>query len=191
MITPGKVVTTFTTKTGQTATIRYVKADDVQDLLDFINIFSPEDRFTRFAGEQLTFEEEKAYVESELQKMAEGDAVKLFCYVNDKLAGVCDVHRNVSALTRKRHMGIFGLIIGKEFRGQGIGEYLSRTTISEGVNNIPGLSMIQLECFASNEAALTLYKKIGFREVGRMPKALLRKGEYDDEVIMVKETASL
>ena len=180
-------VTTFTTKTGQKATIRFATVDDAEALKQFINVFSKEYRFTRFSGEQVTLEEEQQYLLSEEHAIQRGDCVKLFCFVNEQLAGVSDVHRDTSLLTRKQHMGNFGIIVGKEFRGQGVGEQLMQSTIAEAVAHISGLRMIKLECFATNTAALSLYQKLGFREVGRVPQALLYKNEYVDDVIMVKE----
>lgn len=184
---PGDVVAHFTTKTGQQAEIRYPLLSDVPSLTDFINIFSPEDNFTRFSGEQMTVDEEKEYIESELKLLEAGDVVKLFCFVEGKLAGVSDIHRDTSLLKRKRHVGNFGIIIGKEFRGQGVGEQLMRHVLSESEKHIEGLKLFHLTCFASNTNALALYHKLGFTGVGRIPKMLFRKNEYDDEVIMVRE----
>lgn len=180
-------VKAFTTKTGRSAVIRLPQPSDVAAMTEFINIFSPEDRFTRFAGEQVTVEEERAYLEAEWEKIAAGDAVKFFCFIDGRLAGMSDVHRDTALLTRRRHVGIFGIIIGKDFRGEGIGEMMMRTTIAEATKHIQGLRMIKLDCFATNTPAIALYKKLGFTEVGRIPEALLHKNDYVDEIIMIKK----
>jgi len=187
MQTPENHLTTFTTKNNQVATLRYPTLDDVAELTRFINTFSLEDSFTRFSGEQMTLAEEESYLVSELESIAAGNTVKLFCFVNEKMAGVCDVHRDESLLTRKQHTGILGLIIAKEFRGEGIGEQLIRATISESKKRISRLQLIKLDCFATNSPALSLYQKVGFQEVGRIPKALFYKNGYDDEVLMFLE----
>ncbi|MDQ5951255.1 MAG: hypothetical protein QG639_532 [Patescibacteria group bacterium] len=180
-------VKTFTTKSGAQATIRPLQRDDAQVACDFIKTVSQEDTFVQFAGEHVSLEEEQRYIDTELELMGTENAVKLFCFVDGKLAGIADVHRNVKVRTRKIHVGVFGLIVGKEFRGQGIGEVLMQTTIDEAVRTMPGLRQIYLECFATNEAALHLYKKLGFTEVGRVPGGLYRQGQYIDEVVMVKQ----
>jgi len=184
MFTSGEIVSTFITKTGHEAVLRFAQISDAENLMEFINFFSLENRFTRFSGEQLTLEEEIRYLESEVKAINSGDAVKLFCFINQKIAGVCDIHRDTSLLTRKRHTGILGIIIGKDFRGQGIGEHIMKTTIDVAKAHISGLRMIKLDCFATNIPAISLYKKLGFQEVGRIPKSLLYKNEYIDEVIM-------
>lgn len=183
----GSVIATFHTKTGKQATIRSIARDDAQIATDFINKISQEDSFVQFAGEHIPLEEEQRYIDSELELIGTEHAVKLLCIVDGKLAGIADVHRNLSARSRKLHIGTFGMIIAKEFRGQGIGEALMRMTIDEAVQKMPGLKTMYLECFANNVPALSLYKKLGFEEVGRVPEALLRQGEYVDAVLMVKQ----
>lgn len=181
------LVSEFSLKRGSPAKICYPVSQDAQALTDFINTFSQENSFTRFAGEQMTLTEEQAYLDSEISKINTGDAVKLFCFVDEQLAGVCDIRRDTSLLTRKRHTGIFGIIIAKEFRGEGIGQKLMAATIAEATMRMPGLKLIKLSCFANNTPAMSLYSKVGFTEVGRLPKGLLYRDEYVDEVIMVKE----
>lgn len=171
---------------SNTTTIRPLQKDDSLDLCHFINEISKEDTFIRFSGEQVTLPEEQAYVDSELELMQQGDLVKLLCWVDDELAGVIDIHRMIEFRTRKRHVGLLGLLVAKRFRGQGIGKQLLLECIAQAKAHLQGLRMIQLECFATNTAALALYEKVGFREVGRVPEALLHKGEYVDEVVMVR-----
>lgn len=183
-------VCTFPTKSGQLAAIRYVAAGDAELLTPFINQISQENIFVRFSGEVLTIEEETRYINSEIEAVEMGDAVKLFCLVDGELVGVSDVHRNISFAQRKLHIGVIGLIVAEKFRGQGIGKKLMQTCLNEAQQHIEGLRMIQLECFAPNTPALTLYRQLGFREVGRVPGALLHRGEYVDEVVMVKELSS-
>lgn len=183
------IVSRFTTKSGLEAIIRYPVASDAQLLTDFINEFSLGDTFTRFSGEQFGLEEERKYLESEIDLIEKGECVKLFCMVDQKLAGICDIHRDNSLLTRKRHTGNLGLIIASQFRGQGIGKQLMSTTMSQAAEHISGLKMIKLDCFASNLPAISLYKKLGFATVGTIPKSLLHKGELIDEVIMIKEVS--
>jgi len=44
-----------------------------------------------------------------------------------------------------------------------------------------------LTVFDSNLRARHVYEKVGFREVGKMPKAIRQGDEYVDEVCMAKE----
>lgn len=182
--TPGKIIKEFTTKSGKKALLRYPKIEDAKVLMDFINTVSLEDTFIRFAGEQQTLEAEQKYLQSEIDAITGNDTVKLFCFVGDAFAGVCDVSRDKSLATRRLHVGIFGLVVANEFRGDGIGKVLAQTTIDEAKNEIKNLRMINLDCFSINTPALGLYASLGFKEWGRLPQGLSYKGEYVDEVHM-------
>ena len=53
---------------------------------------------------------------------------------------------------------------------------------------LPGIKLFSLEVFAVNDLAIRMYEKFGFKEFGRLPKAILYKGEYVDEIYMYRET---
>ena len=75
---------------------------------------------------------------------------------------------------------IYNIVIDRAFRGKGLGEMLLRHLIDRAKEL--GCSLITLEVRGGNEAAMELYHKLGFREVGR------RKGYYskgaEDAVLM-------
>lgn len=73
---------------------------------------------------------------------------------------------------------IYNIAIAPDYRRQGAGEALLRHLIE--VSEERGCSLVTLEVRAGNEAAMALYGKLGFREVGR------RKGYYKggDAVLM-------
>jgi len=50
-----------------------------------------------------------------------------------------------------------------------------------------GLKLLRLSVFGSNMRAKHVYGKAGFREVGRIPKAISKGDEYVDEVWMALE----
>jgi len=54
-----------------------------------------------------------------------------------------------------------------------------------------GLKILTLTVFATNKIAIHVYKKVGFKEVGRIPKAIYRNEKYIDRIIMVKEISQL
>ena len=75
---------------------------------------------------------------------------------------------------------IYNIAIAPEFRRAGIGEALLRHMIARAEDD--GCTLVTLEVRGGNDAAMALYKKLGFREVGR------RKGYYakggEDAVLM-------
>lgn len=75
---------------------------------------------------------------------------------------------------------IYNIAVAPEFRREGIGEALLRHMIEKAEDD--GCTLVTLEVRGGNEAAMELYHKLGFREVGR------RKGYYskggEDAVLM-------
>ena len=75
---------------------------------------------------------------------------------------------------------IYNIVIDKAFRGRGLGEMLLRHLIDRAEEL--SCSLVTLEVRGGNEAAMELYHKLGFREVGR------RRGYYskgaEDAVLM-------
>jgi len=48
------------------------------------------------------------------------------------------------------------------------------------------LKVIVLDVYEKNLPALNLYRKMGFKEVGRIPKAIFWKGRYIDDIKMAR-----
>lgn len=90
------------------------------------------------------------------------------------------------ALKKYEHHGTIGMIVHKDWRGQGIGKALL-TAIIYWAHFHPFIEKLCLEVLASNNNAIELYKKLGFIEEGRQTKQVkLSNGQYDDIVLMGK-----
>ncbi|MBS0244515.1 MAG: GNAT family N-acetyltransferase, partial [Proteobacteria bacterium] len=100
-------------------------------------------------------------------------------------AGWCDIfplERDTMA-----HVGVLGIALLPEFRGQGLGERLMRETIDAGWRL--GLLRIELGVFTHNPRAKALYHKLGFVEEG-LRRGRVRMGEeFFDEIIMALRRA--
>jgi RimJ/RimL family protein N-acetyltransferase len=177
---------TFSTKSGTTVSFRLATAADVEANLALINALSLEDTFITFSGEQQTLAEETTYYDAYLKAHAMGDSVKVVAYVGHELVGTADIGRSFYGKKRTRHVGRLGIALAAQWRGQGIGEQLIIHTIQLAQGHIPDLRMIVLTAFGSNARAIALYKKLGFTEYGRLPGAILYRGEYVDEVVMAQ-----
>lgn len=181
----GTVVYQGVSKAGKSILIRYVMLEDVQIMLDFINTLSKEQTYISFQGEQMLLEEEEKYVNDIVPKIENNEAIHLLAFSDDKLIGGSDIHRSNKKFDR--HVGIFGITIAKDFRGEGIGSMLMSAVMKEAMQNIPSLSLISLALFGNNETARSMYEKFGFVEYGRLPKGIVHKGEYVDHVYMYKD----
>ena len=81
-----------------------------------------------------------------------------------------------------RHVGRLGMGVLREYRGNGIGTALIRRALTHA--KAAGLEKVELEVFASNTAAISLYEKHGFTREGLLRRAGKIGGIYDDVVIM-------
>lgn len=187
MSNAGKVVKQFTSKKGNLIVIRYLRWEDLDEITRYINELSKEDTFITFSGETITKEGEADYVGSTLKAMEFGDKVKLCCFINDKLIGLSDITRDTHSRSRSRHIAILGISIAQDYRREGIGEILMRTAIEEAKQTIKNLKIITLIVYGINDKAVSLYKKIGFNEYGRLPKGIQYRGEFVDHVEMYLE----
>ena len=71
----------------------------------------------------------------------------------------------------------------KEWRGRGVGSALLGAAIEWARSE--GLHKLSLSVFAHNEAAIALYRKLGFVEEGRLVKHYRRQsGEFWDAIQM-------
>lgn len=165
--------------------IRHCRRDDVEQLLTFFNTLSKEQTFIMYQGKQLTHEEEEKYVTDFVKKAEKGYGVKLLAFHNDMLIGMGDVTR--STFEAESHIGAFGLMIARDWRGKGLGSFLMDKTLEEAKKYMTELKIIRLGVFKNNPVAENMYKKKGFVQYGNLPNGLLHRGEYVDHVYMYKQ----
>lgn len=189
--TPGQTVKTFSTKAGQPALIRYPLWEDLNQVVTYVNRLSQEDTYTTFMGELITKEEEARFLADLFLQIELGHKVFLFCFVEKDLVGICGLSRNTQQRLRGRHVGRFGISIDRKARGEGLGYELAQATIAEAKKKIPGLRVIVLDVYDKNQIAQNLYRKLGFQDAGKIPRAILYQGNYLDEMKMYLELASV
>lgn len=101
----------------------------------------------------------------------------------EKIVGMAGLH--VSSNHRLRHSGSVGLMVHKDFQGNGIGKALMDTLLDIADNWLM-LVRVDLSVFIDNEKAINLYKKLQFVEEGIKRKAAIRNGKYEDELMMAR-----
>lgn len=179
----GKIVFQGKLKKRISFKIRYPKPSDVKKVCCYMNKLSEEKTFIRYQGEKISFREEKKYIQNKLKEINNNRSVVLFLIVNEKIMGIC----GIDLLDKtENHVAKLGLSINQELRGQGLGEKLITQTMEESKNNLNKLQIIKLEVKQPNNIAIRLYKKLGFKKYGRLPKGTTHQGEYVDEIMMFK-----
>ena len=97
-----------------------------------------------------------------------------------KIVGWCDVIP--SSRPGFGHSGAVGMGMVKDWRGRGLGKTLLQTCIQKSIEN--GLTRIELEVYASNTAAIALYRNLGFVEEGLKRRARFLDGQFQDLLFM-------
>jgi len=97
---------------------------------------------------------------------------------NNEVVGLYILHPN--NVGRCSHICNASYAVKKEFRGNHIGERLVKDCIKMGKEK--GFKILQFNAVVkTNKSALKLYKKLGFTQLGVIPKGfLLKNGNYED-----------
>jgi ribosomal protein S18 acetylase RimI-like enzyme len=98
----------------------------------------------------------------------------------DEVVGWCDVTPN--RREGFRHSGVLGMGLLAGFRGRGLGRKLLGETIAAA--HAAGLTRLELEVLASNEAAVALYERSGFTHEGRKRGARMLDDRAEDILCM-------
>ena len=167
--------------------IRELRWDDMRALIDNYYAYYDEMKNSNpdlgliFYNEKPGFESEVNWFTNTYRDLLKGDVVAMVAEEDDKVVGMCDVHR-LRPGSEISHTGNLGIAILDGYRNRGIGKELMSRTIEECRGKFETLI---LAAFAINERAISLYRKLGFVEHGRLPRAVKRDGKYYDEVHML------
>lgn len=99
---------------------------------------------------------------------------------DDKLIGNCGIQQ-VDPVRRSAEIGLF--IGEEENRSKGYGSEVLNLLLDYGFNFL-NLHNIMLRVFSFNERAISCYKKVGFKEIGRRRQSYYLNDSYYDEVYM-------
>ncbi|HLN50677.1 MAG TPA: GNAT family N-acetyltransferase [Thermoplasmata archaeon] len=112
-----------------------------------------------------------------------GDAITSIAELDHRAVGNCTVGRIAArADAENGHVGDLGILVRREYRGRGVGRALLRDALAR-CHSV--FEIVRLSVFANNVRAKKLYTEFGFREIGRLPRAIRRGDGYIDEDLMV------
>jgi ribosomal protein S18 acetylase RimI-like enzyme len=140
--------------------------------LDFV---ARERRYLAFL-EAPPLDEARAYV---LNNIAKGYP-HLVVLSEGEVVGWCDIVPKARPV--HAHVGVLGLALLPELRGQEVGGRLMRQTLEAA--RVFGLHRVELTVREDNKNAITLYKKIGFEIEGLMRDAMKVDDACENVVLM-------
>ncbi|PWU22260.1 MAG: hypothetical protein C5B49_01065 [Bdellovibrio sp.] len=119
-------------------------------------------------------------IEEYICKMIKNENPFWLAVQDRKVLGWCDVKRleNINL----RHTGTLGMGVSLPFRRRGIGKNLTRACLAEAWSS--GFDKIELTVYADNEAAISLYRSLGFIEEGRFRRFARIDKNYKDALRM-------
>ncbi len=176
-----KKIAAFTTKKGRVVEIIEPTMELLDEILEFVHRLAEEDTFLSFyPGKMITRDEEEKWLTGQITKIKNGCGLLYWAFFEGKIIGSVDINRGSSV--RDWHVGTIGLMVDKDSRSEGLGKFLLNFILGEGKKM--GLKIASLNVFSDNDIAISLYKKLGFKEWGRLPDGLYRKNKFSDAIKM-------
>ena len=169
-------------RTGEEIIIRHLKKSDVEGVWNNFNEVIDEGLYLPVLFPVRTqFEKESwyHYIKKENEICIIAEHLKLKPPFN--IIGQCEISN--SEWDAATHVGILGIIVKKNYRDFGIGRELIQAAIEES-KKLNNKEKIMLSCFSTNERAIYLYKKLGFKVVGTRKKQFFMDSTYYDEILM-------
>lgn len=170
----------ITLKDGREILLRHATVSDAVKVIEFVQGFVYEAEFVPMVEGEFnpTIEEEEALLKNYEER---SNSLFLVAEYEGKIVG----NINIDGSQRKimSHTAVFGMGMHKDWQGCGLGTALLQNAI-DWCRDKSGLELLYLQVYAENEAGLNLYRKVGFTEHGRMPKAFKQNGRYHDEIYM-------
>ncbi len=152
---------------------------DAEALLLHLSQVGGESDFLTYGKEGFgTSHEREARFISRFQKNT--DEIMLVAMHGDTVVanGVIERER----ISRLSHRARLTLTVLRDFSHRGIGSHVIEALIDFARKS--GAEVVYLECHVDNERAISLYKKFGFVEVGRMNKYFKINGKCHDAYLM-------
>ena len=113
------------------------------------------------------------------------DEIEIIAIVDGKIAGMAGIEA-VGRKYKLKHRAELGISVLKEYWSLGLGKALSKACIQCAKE--AGYTQLELNVVAENDAAIALYKSLGFVEYGRNPKGFnSRVSGYQELVYMLLE----
>lgn len=169
-------------KSGLDLTIRPSTESDAAELLDYLNVIGGESDFVTFGKNEFktTIEEEigiiRTYQKTENQLHCVG-------IINGNIISVLNIASTQKP--RLRHVGEIGVSVKKEHWNQGVAKAMFEYMFDWAHNN-KILKKLMLRVRSDNESAISVYRKFGFNEEGRLLRDFYLHGTYYDGLIMGK-----
>ncbi|GAA0070209.1 GNAT family protein [Clostridium sardiniense] len=164
---------------GKKVILRAHKEDDIAKLNDFINDYEVKRLLNIETSFPLALWQEEEWV----KKRRDNDQTYDFA-IEDLESGCIIGGCSINSTSIKNRNCIIGIMIGdKDYWGKGYG-YDALSVLIKFIFEECNMEKIKLGAFSLNPRAIACYKKLGFKEEGRLKREIYREGKYHDEILM-------
>lgn len=175
--------TKIKTKDGREILVREPRKKDLNEIWKFISAQIKDETADGLGMTKApSLKEEKDWLENKLKDIKKKKTIYLLLERNGRVVGSSDIERKTG---RQEHTANFGIVIDREYRGQGLGTKLMSIVLKLAKERMKGLKIIYLDCISYNRGAQKLYKKVGFKRVATIPSACMNKGKLYNKIVMI------
>jgi RimJ/RimL family protein N-acetyltransferase len=170
------VYKTLRLKDMRATTLDWLNEEDLPEAVEALNSVIRERKYLYLNDEIVDMEEEHRWFE----RSVKAGMLYLVARVEGKVIGGASMHPQTD---KRAHVAQFGIFICDGYRNLGLGTAMLKEFIE--IAKKRGFEILQLSVFANNTRALNVYKKCGFREIGRLRRDIkFLDGEYADRVLL-------
>lgn len=168
-----------TLSNGTILTLREATVQDAPAILDYMNaVLQETDNLLREPDEwTMTLKQEEQFLQHSIDQPNQCMMVAL---IDGGIVATGGYHG--SMLKRLRHRVNLGISVRQPYHNQGIGHRLMTALIERARSH--GVRTIELDVRVDNDAAIHLYRSLGFVEEGIKTGAFHAGGRYHDVVLM-------
>ncbi len=165
----------FKLKDGRTATLDWLEENDLPELVQALNSVIREGKFL-FMNNQVDIEEERNWFE----RSTKAGMLFLVASVDGKVVGGASIQPFPD---KRSHVADFVIFICDCYRNLGFGTELTKAFVKVAKEH--GFEILRLSVFATNQRALHVYKKCGYKECGKLSHDIkFLDGTYTDRILM-------
>ena len=157
--------------------IRRAAPVDAAGIVSVLEVVSAE-RIHTAIDRVWTVEQERRYLES----LSPREAIHIAVDGTQDIVGFQTLDLWSPLLTSMAHVAQVGTYLLPEWRGRGVGRQLWNAT--QSFAREADYRKLAIQVRGSNTAAQAFYRRLGFRECGRMARQVMIDGIEDDEVLM-------
>jgi L-amino acid N-acyltransferase YncA len=167
---------TLRLKDMSVATLNWLDEEDLPEAMEALNSVIREGKYLYLNDEIIDMKEEHRWFE----RSVKAGMLYLVARVEGKVVGGASMHPQTD---KRSHVAQFGIFICDGYRNLGLGTAMLKEFIE--IAKKRGFEILQLSVFANNTRALNVYKKCGFREIGKLSRDIkFLDGRYADRILL-------